>query len=166
MIKKFKKMFYIFLSSSLISLIIFFVFRGVIGDMFQEYYESIPGTVVYSMLNYIIFIFSLNLMVGVFVSILLLIEKEKIKRHIQISLISVVFTIIMISFISFLYTGYSLRFYFDNMDTIEKISAFYLWNTYFMVYVLNSLDAYFMLLYGVYFISYMSFYTIVTRDEK
>lgn len=154
-------------SSMFISTIVFFLIQGIVVDLIDVYIQGTLYEEKYSILSYIIFIYSLTLYASLFaVSLILSKNANAVKKNILVNSLSLIFTILMMSLISFLFAGYSLKHYFSTMTIIEKISGFYLWNAYFIAYILHDSAAYFFILMIVYFYSYAVFSIISSKSEK
>jgi hypothetical protein len=163
---KYKEMLGSLVASIIIAIVVFFVLQGVIIDIIARDLRRTVFVESISVLTYIVFIYSFTLFFSLLVSSIILTKnKAMVRRNLAANIFSLIFTIVYISFVSFLFAGYGMRYYFNNVTLIDKIFGFYKWNSYFIAYILQSSTPYFFMLLFTYCYSYVLFATIMGRFD-
>jgi len=151
----------------IVAIIMYFLLQGIIVDVIDDYLKSSVFVEKISILSYIVFIYSVILFVSLLISSIIFVKNKAIlNKTLYANLLSLILTIVYMSFISFLFAGYGLRYYFNNITLFDKIFGFYLWNSYFIAYILQSSTPYFILLVTVYCFGYVLFFTLSTSRSN
>lgn len=155
-----KKILPLYFLTIAIGAIIFIIFQAFATDQIDNYFKKIyVGQPVISLMNYIIFIYTFIIFFSFFIPSMLLVKnQDERKIIIYVNLKSAMMSLVLISVICFIYAGYGLRGYFTQINLLEKIFAFYLWNAYFMAYILKSAILYFAILIIIYFYNFTIYY--------
>lgn len=162
--EKYKKLLASVAATMVISVIVFFVLQGVVVDLIDEYVIDTIYVEKISILTYIVFIYSFTFYVSILVISLITSENAKIiKKNLHVNTLALAFTIAYMSLVSFLFAGYGLRYYFSQITFLDKLLGFYIWNSYFIAYVLGDSTWYFVMLSIMYMYSYSLFYLIANR---
>jgi len=135
--------------SAIFSLIVFILLQVVITDFVEDYLDSVITDNRFSILNYIVFFYTLALWVAFFASMALAnLDKDLMLYS---TLLSFLCSVVLMSIISYISVRLAYPGFFDTVNVIDQVLNFFLWNTYFIVYVLNGNTAlYFVLLYVVF----------------